>query len=77
MHIKRAISELEGVKSVEGDPSSKQIKVEFSEPATDELIRATLAEINYPAEAWFCEAQLMKYRANQIMTPHGIYFSFN
>ena len=51
MHIKRALSELEGVQSVEGDPKSKEIKVEFSEPATDELIRATLSDIDYPAEA--------------------------
>jgi len=51
MHIKQALSELKGVQSVEGDPKGKEIKVVFAEPTTDELIRSTLAEINYPAEA--------------------------
>ena len=51
MHIKKALSALDGVESVEGDPTEKRITVEFIAPATDELIRDTLAEINYPAEA--------------------------
>lgn len=51
MHIKKALSALDGVESVEGNPAETRITVEFIAPATDELIRDTLAEINYPAEA--------------------------
>lgn len=51
MHIKKALSALDGVEAVEGDLTEKRITVEFTAPATDELIRKTLTEINYPAEA--------------------------
>ena len=50
MAIKNELSELQGVKHVAGDPLSKQVEVEFDAPATVEQIRATLKEINYPAE---------------------------
>jgi copper chaperone len=50
MTIQRELSELEGVSKVEGDPSSKEITVNWDAPATLEKIRATLKEINYPAE---------------------------
>lgn len=49
MTIKNELRELEGVKAVEGDPTSKSIIVEWEEPATLEIIRETLKEINYPA----------------------------
>jgi copper chaperone len=49
MSIKNELSELEGVKTVEGDPGNKSITVEFESPATLENIRETLKEINYPA----------------------------
>ena len=49
MTIKNELSELEGVNHVEGNPDNKQISVEWDAPATLETIRATLAEINYPA----------------------------
>jgi copper chaperone CopZ len=45
------LSDLEGVKSVEADVQSKQVKVTFEAPANDQLIKNTLAEINYPAES--------------------------
>lgn len=48
MTIKNELSELEGVKAVEGDPAIKSIIVEWEEPATLEIIRETLKEINYP-----------------------------
>ena len=48
MTIKNELSELEGVKAVEGDPASKSIIVEWEEPATLEIIRETLKEMNYP-----------------------------
>ena len=49
MTIKNELSELEGVKAVEGDPASKSITVELEAPATPEIVRETLKEINYPA----------------------------
>jgi copper chaperone len=47
--IKMEVSELEGVQSVDADADGKQATVVFDEPATDEKIKALLAEINYPA----------------------------
>ncbi len=49
MSIKNELSELEGVKTVEGDPGNKNITVEFESPVTLEQIKGTLKEINYPA----------------------------
>lgn len=49
MSIKNELSELEGVKTVEGDLEDKSITVEFEPPATLEQINETLKEINYPA----------------------------
>lgn len=49
MAIKRELEEMEGVTRVDGDPASKEIEVEWDAPATLEKIKATLAEINYPA----------------------------
>jgi len=50
MTIKRELSELEGVKRVEGDPDTKMIDVQWEAPATLEKIKDTLKEINYPAQ---------------------------
>ena len=50
MSIKNELIELKGVKTVEGDPESKNITVEWEEPATVETIKNKLAEINYPSE---------------------------
>ena len=47
--IQKELSELAGVTSVEGDPGMKVIKVEWEAPATENNLRATLKEINYPA----------------------------
>ncbi len=49
MAIKKELSELAGVSTVEGDPGSKSVTVEFETPATLEQIKETLKEINYPA----------------------------
>ncbi len=49
MSIKNELSELEGIKAVEGDPVSKTITVEWEIPATVEGIRTILKDINYPA----------------------------
>jgi len=47
--IKTELGELEGVSSVEAWADKKQVKVVFNIPATDEIIRESLKEINYPA----------------------------
>jgi copper chaperone len=46
--ISTELSELQGVKTVKADAETKVVTVEFVPPATDEKIRAILAEINYP-----------------------------
>jgi copper ion binding protein len=48
MTIQRELGELEGVSKVDGDPTSKEITVNFDAPATVEKIKSTLQEINYP-----------------------------
>ena len=48
MTIKNELSELEGVKEVDGNPESKQVSVEWDAPATIETIKNTLKDINYP-----------------------------
>lgn len=50
MSIKNELSELAGVKKVEGDPHSKSITVEWESPASIDKILNTLKEINYPAQ---------------------------
>ena len=49
MSIKNELSELEGVKSVEGNPETKSIDVEWDAPITEDKLKETLNEINYPA----------------------------
>ena len=49
MAIKNELSEVEGVRAVEGSPEDKRISVEWESPATLEGIKNTLKEINYPA----------------------------
>jgi copper chaperone len=47
--IQKELGELAGVTSVEGDHAFKEITVVWDAPATEEKIKATLKEINYPA----------------------------
>jgi copper chaperone CopZ len=49
MNIKNELSELAGIKTVEGDPGQKTITVEWEAPITEQKIKDTLKEINYPA----------------------------
>lgn len=49
MSIKNELSEMEGVKSVNGNPEAKSIDIEWESPASLEKIKETLKEINYPA----------------------------
>ncbi|HUT55844.1 MAG TPA: heavy metal-associated domain-containing protein [bacterium] len=48
--IKRELSELKGVASVDGDAQTKQVTVKWDQPASWERIAETLAEIGYPAK---------------------------
>ena len=50
MSIKSELSEIDGVKSVEGDPDAKSITVEWESPASVNAMKERLKEINYPAE---------------------------
>jgi copper chaperone CopZ len=47
--IKNELSELDGVKTVEGNPEAKNIDVEWETPMNEDKIKETLREINYPA----------------------------
>jgi copper ion binding protein len=49
MAINNELSELDGVSSVEGNPESKSIDVAWDAPITEDKIKDTLKEINYPA----------------------------
>ena len=49
MSIKNELGELAGIKAVKGDPEKKTITVEWDAPVTEEKIKDTLHEINYPA----------------------------
>ncbi|GAB4399441.1 MAG: heavy-metal-associated domain-containing protein [Anaerolineales bacterium] len=46
--IQNEVSELAGVKSVKADSRSKSVEVVFDSPASEDGIKALLAEINYP-----------------------------
>ncbi len=50
MSIKGELNEIDGVKSVEGDPDSKSITVEWESPTSLDTIKEKLQEINYPAD---------------------------
>ncbi len=49
--IQTELVDLAGVKSVKADAGAKTVEVIYEAPATDEQIKALLAEINYPAAA--------------------------
>jgi copper chaperone CopZ len=49
MTIKNELNELEGVTTVDGNPDSKNVTVEWETPATLDKIKEALKEINYPA----------------------------
>ena len=46
--IQLEVSELPGVEMVEASADSKTATITFDEPATEEGIKALLAEVNYP-----------------------------
>ncbi len=48
--IESELREMEGVSSVKADAETKIVTVGWDAPATLDAIRATLTEINYPAQ---------------------------
>ena len=48
--IEMEVGELAGVSSVKAVEATKQVTVEWGDPASWEKIQALLQEINYPAE---------------------------
>jgi copper chaperone CopZ len=48
--IEMEVGELQGVQSVKADEAAKKVQITFEPPASEEKIKALLAEINYPAE---------------------------
>ena len=48
--IEMELRDLEGVKAVKASLESKGVEISFEPPATEDKIRALLAEINYPVE---------------------------
>lgn len=48
--IEMEVGELKGVQSVKADQNTKKVQITFDAPASEEKIKALLAEIDYPAE---------------------------
>jgi copper chaperone len=46
--IQSEVAELAGVKSVKADASTKQVEIIFDAPASEEKIKALMADIKYP-----------------------------
>ena len=46
--IRTEVAELAGVKSVEADLTTRKATITFDIPATEDMIRSLLAEIDYP-----------------------------
>ena len=46
--IQMEVSEVEGVQSVKADQEAQAVEITFDAPATEDGIKAILAEINYP-----------------------------
>lgn len=48
--IQTELSEIEGVVRVEADADTKLVTVEYTEPATPQVLEDLLQEINYPVQ---------------------------
>jgi len=44
------VGELQGVQSVKADEATRKVQITFDIPASEEKIKALLAEIDYPVE---------------------------
>jgi copper chaperone len=50
-NIQTEVGEMQGIRSVKADPASKTVEIAFDAPASEDKIKALLAEINYPVAA--------------------------
>ena len=48
--IEMEVGELQGVQNVKADLDTKKVQITFDTPASEEKIKALLAEIEYPVE---------------------------
>ncbi len=48
--IETEVGELQGVQSVKAAIDTKKVEITFDAPASEEVIKALLAEIDYPVE---------------------------
>ena len=48
--IETEVGELQGVQSVKTDEATKKVEITFDTPASEQTIKALLAEINYPVD---------------------------
>ena len=48
--IEMEVGELKGVQSVKANETTKKVEITFDAPADEQMIKALLAEINYPAD---------------------------
>ena len=46
--IQMEVADLEGVQSVKADQAGQVVEITFDDPATEDSIKALMAEINYP-----------------------------
>jgi len=46
------VGELQGVQTVKADQDTKKVQITFDVPASEEKIKALLAEIDYPVEGF-------------------------
>jgi copper chaperone CopZ len=46
--IQTEVADVAGVQSVKADETTKAVEIVFDAPATEDAIKALLAEINYP-----------------------------
>lgn len=46
--IQTEVADLEGIKSVKADAATRVVEISFDAPASEEKIKALMAEINYP-----------------------------
>ncbi|MDO9349447.1 MAG: cation transporter [Anaerolineales bacterium] len=49
--IQSEVGELAGIQSVKADAASKKVEIVFDAPASEDKIKALMAEINYPVAA--------------------------
>jgi copper chaperone CopZ len=49
--IQTELADVAGVKTVKADAATKKVEITFDAPASEEKIKATLVEIDYPVEA--------------------------